>query len=419
MASDRSSDVDLDGLDLFDPALFAHGPPHELFARLRAQAPIHKTPNPHGGHVWSLFRHDDITAVSRDAETFSSAEKGVFLQPDQVAPLDLNRNVLLYKDPPDHSRYRAVLQPFFTPKSVAGMADLVQARVTKVLDEIIEAGRCDFVHDVAVPVALGVLTELMGVPDEDIPRFYEWTERIEQAQRSAEAEQGLGTFVEMAGYLHGQVQAQIEQDADTLVKRLHDAEVDGQSLDENELLTFFALLSFAGNDTTRNTCAAGLDLLLDHPEAMARLREHPEEIENAVEEMLRCSSVVQWFARTATRDTEIRGQQIAAGDLVVLWYGSASRDEAVFEDPEAFDVGRERARSHKAFGGGGRHACLGMHLARLELRTIFAEVLRRMQDIERDGEAERLGSAWANALTALPVRFAPGQRLTDRIPAGS
>lgn len=402
-----AAEPDLEGLDLFDADLFSEGPPHELFARLRAHAPVHKTPNPHGGHVWSLFRHDDITAVSRDAETFSSYEKGIFLQPDQVAPLDLNRNVLLYKDPPDHSRFRAVLQPFFTPKSVAGMEDLVHARVTKVLDEVAGAGRCDFVEDVAVPVALGVLTELMGVPDDDIGRFHAWTEQIEHAQRAPEPSAGLDTFMEMAAYLHEQVQAQLAGDADTLVRRLKDAEVDGQSLDENELLTFFALLSFAGNDTTRNTASAGMLDLLERPAVLARLRAHPQEIEDAVEEMLRHSSVVQWFARTATRDTEIRGQKIAAGDLVVLWYGAASRDEEVFADPDAFDVGRERARSHKAFGGGGRHACLGMHLARLELKTLFAEVLRRMPDIERDGPVERLGSPWANALTRLPVRFTP------------
>lgn len=410
MATTSISDVELEGLDLFDSDLFKDGPPHELFARLRAEAPVHKTPNPHGGHVWSLFRHDDITAVSKDAETFSSSEKGIFLQPDQVAPLDLVRNVVLYKDPPDHSRYRAVLQPFFTPKAVARLEDLVQRRVTKVLDEVIEDGHCDFVEDVAVPIPLGVLTEIMGVPDEDIPKFYKWTELIEKAQRSSEPGQAVDTFVEMAGYLHGSVQAQLEAQQDTLVKRLKEAEVDGQSLDENELMTFFALLAFAGNDTTRNTCANGINYLLDRPDQMARLRENPEAIEGAVEEMLRYSSVVQWFARTATKETEIRGQKIVKGDLVVMWYGSASRDEEVFEDPQTFDVGREKASQHKAFGGGGRHSCLGKHLARLELRTIFADVLRRMPDIERDGEVARLGSSWANALTALPVKFTPGTR---------
>lgn len=411
MATTSISDVELDGLDLFDAELFKDGPPHELFARLRSEAPIHKTPNPHGGHVWSLFRHDDITAVAKDAETFSSYEKGIFLQPDQVAPLDLVRNVLLYKDPPDHSRFRAVLQPFFTPKAIARLEDLVQRRVTKTLDAVIEDGKCDFVPDVAVPIPLGVLTEIMGVPDEDIPKFYAWTEAIEAAQRSLEAEQAVDTFMEMAGYLHEQVQSQLaDAEADTLVKRLHDAEVDGQSLDENELLTFFALLSFAGNDTTRNTCANAMLYLLEHPEEKDKLADDPDKIDAAVEEFLRYSSVVQWFARSATKDTEVRGQKIAEGDLVVSWYGSASRDEEVFDDPDTFDVERSNASKHKAFGGGGRHSCLGKNLAKLELKTIFTDVLRRMPDIERDGEPERLGSNWANALTALPVKFTPGAK---------
>lgn len=404
-----TADVELDGLNLFDPELFAAGPPFELFARMRAESPVHRTPNPHGGHVWSLFKHEDVTAVSKDPATFSSAAKGVFLQPDQVAPLDFVRNVMLYKDPPEHNKYRSVLQPFFTPKAILRMEDAIRARVTKVIDAVIEAGRCDFAADIAVPIPLGVLTEFMGVPEADIPRFFEWTEQIERAQRSPQTCQAVGTFGEMGGYLHEQIQAQLGSGVDTLVRRLHDAEVDGESLDETELLTVFALLAFAGNDTTRNTCATGMLTLLEHPDALAALERDPELMNSAVEEILRYTSVVQYFARTALEDTEIRGRRIAKGDLVVMWYGSASRDEDLFDDPEAFDISRVRP-DHKAFGGGGRHFCLGNQLARLELRVIFAEVLRRMKDIELAAEVTWLGSAWANGLVSMPVRFTPGAR---------
>jgi cholest-4-en-3-one 26-monooxygenase len=389
--------------DLFgDAGLYADGPPHALFAELRRESPVLRTPNPHGGHVWSLFKHADVAAVSKDPGTFSSYERGIFLQPDQVMPLEVNRNVLLYKDPPEHTKYRTILQQFFSPRAVAQLTELVERTVTEALDAV--DGECDFVADIAAPIPLRVLTRLMGVPDDDVPSFSAWTEQIEAAQRSLEPSRAVDTFGAMAGYLHETIQAQLGAGADTLVRRLHDAEVDGESLDDAELLTFFALLAFAGNDTTRNTAATGMLTLLEHPEAMAQLRADEGALPAAVEEILRHTSVVQWFARTATQDTEIRGQAIAAGDLVVLWYGSASRDEEVFADPDVFDLARG-STAHHAFGGGGRHFCLGNQLARLELRVLYREVLRRMPGLALAGPVERLGSSWANALTKMPVRW--------------
>jgi cholest-4-en-3-one 26-monooxygenase len=402
--------VELADVDLMDERWFADGPPHELFARMRAEAPVRWNRLADGSGFWSLTRHADISAVSRDHRTFSSHEKGIFLHPDQVVPLDLTRNLLLYKDPPEHTKYRAILQTAFTPHTVAKLEGVVRARVTKVIDSVIEAGACDFVADIAVPVPLGVLTELMGCPDEDIPRLYEWTEQIEAAQRAPEPSAATEVFVEMAGYLHEQIAAQAAAgDADSLVMRLRNAEVDGQKLDDSEILVFFGLLVFAGNDTTRNTAANGMRLLLEHPEQMAELIADESLIAAAVEEILRLTSVVQWFARTALRPTEIAGQEIAAGEMVVLWYASASRDESVFEHPDRFDIHRAKP-DHKAFGGGGRHFCLGAGLARLELRVLFEEVLRRMREVRLAGEIRRLPSNWANMLTSLPVRFTPGAR---------
>jgi cytochrome P450 len=280
----------------------------------------------------------------------------------------------------------------------------VRARVSHVIDAAVAGDTFDAVQDVAIPIPLGVLAALMGLPDADIPRLYEWTEKIEAAQRAPEPAAALDVFVEMAGYLHEQVARQIEEGTeDSLVIRLRNAEVDGQRLDDTEILVFFGLLVFAGNDTTRNTTANGILTLLEHPQQLARLREDPALIPEAVEEILRFTSVVNYFARTATRDTELAGQPIAEGDKVVMWYCSASRDEAVFADPQRFDIARN-AREHCAFGGGGRHFCLGAGLARLELRVILEELLTRAPALERAGAVSRVPSAWANGLTALPVR---------------
>jgi cytochrome P450 len=278
-----------------------------------------------------------------------------------------------------------------------------------VIDAVIERGACDFVTDVAVPIPLGVLAELMGVPDEDIPRLYEWTEQIEDAQRSPEPAAAMETFAEMAAYLHEQIERQISEGGESLVTKLREAEVEGERLDDNEILVFFGLLVFAGNDTTRNTASSGTLALLEHPEQYGSLRDDPDLVQQAVEEILRFTSVVNYFFRTANRDTEIGGQAIAEGDKVAMWYTSASRDEAVYEDPQRFDVTRSE-QDHKAFGGGGRHFCLGAGLARLELSVLFEELTRRMPDLTLAGEVERLESSWANSLTSLPVSFSPGAR---------
>lgn len=413
MESTAVDTLDLAEVDLLDLGWFEDGPPHELFARMRAEAPVrwnaHELPAGDGDGFWSVTRHADVSAISRDTETFSSHEKGIFLHPDQVVPLDLTRNLLLYKDPPEHTKYRKILQTAFTPRTVAALEDGVRARVTRVIDKVIEQGSCDFAEDIAVPIPLGVLTELMGVADEDIPKFYEWTEKIEEAQRVPEPNAAAPVFMEMAGFLHEQIARQAEAGEDTLVTRLREAEVDGEKLDDSEILVFFGLLAFAGNDTTRNTTATGMHTLLQHPEQLAAMRDDPSIIPAAIEEILRYTSVVQYFVRTATADTEVGGQAIAKGDRLMIWYTSASRDEDVFDDPQRFDITRVKPE-HKAFGGGGKHFCLGAGLARLELKVLFEEVLRRMPDIRADGEIERLPSPWAHMIHKLPVAFTPGAK---------
>ena len=399
--------MSLEEIDVLDPGLFADGPPHELFERMRAEEPVRWNKTKDGGGFWSVTRHEDVSAVSRDNATFSSYEKGIFMNPDQVVPLDLARNLLLYMDPPPHTKYRKVMQTAFVPRTVSRMEDEIRARVTHVIDAIAAAGRADFVQDVAVPVPLGVLAQMMGLPDSDIERLRRWTDGIEQAQLDEEGGTALPVFTEMGGYLHEQIAAQAERGGDSLVMRLKEGQVDDRPLDDNEILVFFALLVFAGNDTTRNTASSGLLALLGHRDQWELLCAEPERIPDAVEEILRWTSVVNYFCRTATRDTTLGGQQIAAGERVMIWYTSASRDDAAAPDPGRFDVTRQSV-DHHAFGGGGRHFCLGAGLARLELRILFEELTRRLPSLELAGEPERLSSAWANSLTKLPIRYRTG-----------
>ncbi len=392
--------------DLIDPQTFADGPPYARFDELRAGPPADTGLGPQGNRLWSVCSHAAIASASRDTATFSSYAAGIFPHSDQVNPLDVNRQLLLYKDPPEHTKYRKILQTAFVPRTVAGLEDRVRAIVTEVLDAVVQRGSCDFVTDVAVPIPLRVLAELMGLPEADVSKLEDWTARIEDAQQSPEPGAAMPVLGEMAAYLAEQIAAQKEAGGESLVTTLAAAEVDGDSLTDAEILVFFALLVFAGNDTTRNTMAGGMLALLSHPDQLELLVAEPERIAGAVEEILRWTSVVNYFCRTATADTELAGREIAEGDKVMLWYAAGSRDPEANEDPERFDVTRAEP-AHMAFGGGGRHFCLGAGLARLELRVTFEEVLRRFADIRLAGEPQRLRSNWANALTSLPIEFQP------------
>jgi cholest-4-en-3-one 26-monooxygenase len=399
----------LPATDLIDPQTFADGPPHALFAELRGGPPADSGLGPEGNRLWSVCSHAAIAAASRDTETFSSYAAGIFPHSDQVNPLDVNRQLLLFKDPPEHTKYRKILQTAFVPRSVAAIEGRVREIVTEVLDAVVEGGHCDFVSDVAVPIPLRVLAELMGLPAADVPQLKDWTDRIEAAQISPEPAQATPVLGEMAAYLAEQIAAQKQEGGESLVTTLAAAQIDGESLTDAEILVFFALLVFAGNDTTRNTMSGGMLALLEHPDQLALLRAEPERVERAVEELLRWTSVVNYFCRTATTDTELSGRPVAAGDKVMLWYPAGSRDPEVNDAPETFDVRRDEP-VHMAFGGGGRHFCLGAGLARLELRVTFEEVLRRLGEVRLAGEPQRLRSNWANGLTSLPIEFTPSNK---------
>lgn len=411
--TDRIDGLDLAEVDLFDPRWHRDGPPHALLARVRREAPVRWNPRPDGTGCWTVLAHADVAAASRDFETFSSWEGGVFLHPDQAASLDVMRNMLLFMDPPQHTQYRQILQRAFTPHAVRQLEGLVLNRCTRAIDAFVERGQADLVSEYAMPVPLGVICDLLGIPDEDIPMFLEWTEQMEESTRAAEPETAMGLLGEQMEYIVGLVaRHQAEGRTDTILETLRGAEVDGRPINDLEIVVFFALLTFAGHDTTRNTTATGMLALLRHPDQLQEIIDDPGLVPAAVEEILRYTSVVHWFARTATRDTELGGVPIAKGDKVALWYTSASRDEALFDDPDRFDIHRDKP-DHDAFGGGGRHFCLGSGLARLQLQVNLEQLTRRLRDLRLAGEAEYIESSWTHALTTLPVTFTPGTRAGD------
>lgn len=405
------ADIDLSQVDLTDLAYFEDGPPYELFARMRAQ------PAPHWNALtgeepgfWSFTRFADIAAISRDSDTFSNNRGGVFTTSEGGAvPLDALRQILLGMDAPVHTRQRKVVHGVFTPRLVARREAHVRNTVTELLDDVIERGSCDFVEDIAVELPLRVIADLLGVPYEDRPKLFEWTNTVSLAQATADKELGLGAIFEMGAYLTDLTAQRKAHPTDDLVSRLITAEIDGESLTDDEVTFFFATLMFAGNDTTRNTASGAMRALMEYEGERRRLIENPGAVPNAVEEMLRWVCSVGYFARVAQRDTEVGGHPVREGERVVMWYSAGSRDPAVNPDPERFDVLREKPQ-HQAFGGGGAHFCVGAALARLELRVLFEELMRRIPDMQFAGPVTRLRTNFLNALTSMPVTFSPGGR---------
>ncbi len=405
LATPDVADVDLNSVDLSDPSWFVDGPPHQLFARMRREAPVHRNEpgNPVIPWFWNVTRAADIELISKDADLFSSYEKGVWFRDNSVAPLDLMRNVLLFKDGPEHVRFRKLLLVAFTPRVVAVLEDSIRARVRAILDRVGPTGAMDVVRDLAVPVPLAVIADLLGAPQSDVGLLLDWTTRLDHGQQDGDTGEGLEALMEMAEYLTELIAGQLE--SDLLVGKLARAEIDGDRLSEEELMLFFGILVFAGNDTTRNTTSAGVRALIEHPDQLRLLAADPSLVPKAVEEMLRYSTVVNYFARTAMRDTVVGGQEIAAGDKLALWYSSGSRDETAFPDPDRFHVGR-RNDMHQAFGGGGRHFCLGAGLARLELRVVFEEFVATIADPRLVGPGVRQATPWINGWESMPIEFA-------------
>jgi cytochrome P450 len=398
--------VDLAEVDLSDPAWFAQGPPHALFARLRAEAPVHHNRTRHLDipNFYSVTRAADIEYISKHPSLFSSENHGILMSENSIAPLDLMRNLVIYKDHPGHTRYRKLINMAFAPRIIAHLDDVVRARISAILDKAAETGTLDVVQDISLPIPLAVIMDLLGAPPKDAPMFAQWTACIEHGARDPEDTQGFEAFMEMGLYLMDMMPSQA--DSDSLVGLLTRAELDGDRLNEEELLMFFAILVFAGNDTTRNATSGGTVALLERPDQLAALRAAPELIPNAVEEILRWTTPLNFFSRTAIADVEVGGVTVPKDERLVMWYASGSRDEALLEGADRFDV-RRPVEFHHAFGGGGRHYCLGASLARLELRVIFEEISRRVLEPRFVTPPVRESSTWVNGWRSIPIEFKP------------
>jgi cholest-4-en-3-one 26-monooxygenase len=394
--------------------LWQDGPPHELFKRMRSECPVHWTPRiteyPEEDGFWSVSTADDIHAVSRDFETYSSERGGVTALTNAIMPLQLIQAMFIGMDPPKHDRLKGLFQRGFTPKRIADHSDEIREIVVSVLDRLEVREECDLVTEVAQPVVARVIGSFMGIPPEDDETWARIMNTMMAAGDPDLNPEGVQSVMERevpelfkrCGEL---IAERRERPTDDLTSVLVHAEFEGQKLEEHEIVMGFFLLMAAGNDSTKATYCSGMRALLEDPAQRQLLLDDPSLIPSAVEESLRMFPAFAHFRRTATRDIELNGQTIREGEKVVMWYVSSNRDESRYEDPDRFDVTRNP--EHQAFGAGGRHFCLGTALARLELQTLFEETLARYPEMELAGTPLFAESPFVNQLKTLPVRLRP------------
>ncbi len=396
-------------IDLLSAASFANGQPHEQFRWLRRNAPVYRHPEPHGRGLWAVTRYHDVRAVGRDPKTYSSYAGGIQIGDADEQSLAGLRNMMLMMDPPQHTRYRQLVSRQFTPHSVQVLRPRIEELAARIIDRVSARGECDLVRDIAGELPSYVIADLMGIPLEDGRRLYELTEKMHASEEAVTQDQRNIASMEMLNYAMGVAEHKRKHPGSDLATQLLNSEIDGDRLTSAEYGLFFMLLINAGGDTTRNLLAAGMLALFDNPEQRRRLQENLDALlPGAVEEMLRYVSPVIHMRRTATCDTELGGIKIGAGEKVVMYYGSANRDETIFTNPDEFDIGRT-PNDHIAFGGGGAHFCLGAHLARLEIQVMLREIFTRLPDIQPAGPPQWLASNFISGLTRLPVKFTAGR----------
>jgi cytochrome P450 len=408
--STPAAELPLDAIHVSDSEHWTDGPPHEIFRRLRSECPVHwseinEYPEEEG--FWSVTRAEDVHAVSRDWETFSSQIGGVTGLTHAI-PLELMQAMFIAMDPPKHDRIKALFQRGFTPKRIAEHEDEIRAIAARVLDRAADRDGCDLVTDVAQPVVSRVIGSFMGIPEEDDAV---WATLMNTTLGLGDEDLAPGGIPQLLAEdlpeiferCRRMIAARRENPTDDLTSVLVHAEIDGERLEEHEIIMGFFLLVAAGNDSTKATYTSAMRALLSDREQMQMLIDDPALVPGAVEEALRMFPAFAHFRRTATRDTEIRGCPVKQGEKVVMWYVSTNRDEDRYTDPDRFDV--HRNPEHQAFGAGGRHFCLGAALARLELEVLLEETLRRFPAMELAGEPRHAVSPFINQLKTLPVRW--------------
>src|SRR5690349_13115630 len=382
----------LDQVNVGDLENWEDGPPLELFKQIRNECPVHWTEKithfPEEAGFWSVTKADHMREVSLDWETYSSERGGITALTNAIIPLELIQAMFIGMDPPKHDRLKQLFQRGFTPKRIAEHEDEIRAIANEVLDRLDGRETADLVEEVAQPVVARVIGSFMGIsPEDDIV----WARLMNNTLGAGEREgpedaalimqQDVPEIFERCKVLIDERRA---NPTDDLTSVLVHAELDGQKLEEHEIVMGFFLLMAAGNDSTKATYCSGMRALLENPDEMRKVLDDPSLVPSVVEESLRMFPAFAHFRRTATRDVELNGQQIREGDKVVMWYVSSNRDESRYSDPDRFDV--ERNPEHQAFGAGGRHFCLGTALARLELKVLFEETLKRYPEMEMAGD---------------------------------
>ena len=388
-----------------------HGYPHPVWTRLRREDPVHYFDRTEGMPFWAITRHEDIVAIGRDPDRFRNGPRIVVdHQPER--PNDFPPT-LIQLDPPKHGIYRKLVNKRFTP----GRLRHLHADIERIAKEIVDSldagggeGECDFVEKVSAPLPIAVIAWLLGVPREDWRLLFEWTNRTIGAQDPdfrAEGKSSLesaeAAMAELFGYFAKLVEEKRKNPADDLVTLFSQLEVDGERIPEVDVLAWCLIIVIAGNETTRNATSGGMLALVEHPDELRKLQANPALLPSEVEEIVRWTSPIIHFARTAAEDCEVRGRKIRKGDVLALFYPSANRDEEIFEDPFVFRVDR-KPNHHLAFGVG-EHYCLGAHLARLELEFAYKHLLPRFEEVELAGPVSRLHSALVGGVKHLPIRY--------------
>lgn len=407
MSAPEIPKIDIISLDQYEQS----GTPHEQFTWLRKNDPVHWHYDPHEGvpGFWAITKHEDIVFVSRHPELFSSAERTSMFSEYSDEDVALHQQMMLFMDPPKHTRQRSYVNRGFTPRMIAQLRGHIEDITHRLIDEVCETGRAEFVRDLAAPLPLQTICELIGTPIEDADFLFEKSNQLvgfddPELHNGPEVAQTAAAEIYM--YAQKIAEERRQNPQDDIATKLLQPDDEGNLLTDDEFNMFVLMLVIAGNETTRTATAGGILSFFEHPDQWERLKADPGLISTAVDEIVRWTSPLNLFRRTATQDVELRGKTIKAGDKVVMFYPSANRDEEIFEDPFVFDIGRT-PNGHIGFGGGGPHYCLGTHLAKTNLTILYRALVERLPDIQPDGPARRLRSNFVNGYKEIPVRFTP------------
>jgi cholest-4-en-3-one 26-monooxygenase len=399
------------GFDLTDPDLYSRRVPMAEFAELRRTAPVwwHPQPRGTGGFddegYWAVTRHADVVAVSRDSDHYSSWENTAIIRHQDGATRDqieLQRFVLLNIDPPQHTQLRGIVSRGFTPRAINDLRSTLSERAGQIMRTALDSGSGDFVTDVAAELPLQAIAELIGIPQDDRRKVFDWSNDMVGYDDPEYTADPAAAAAELVGYAMAMAEDRRQSPRDDIVTKLVNAHVDGGQLSSDEFGFFVILLAVAGNETTRNAISHGMLAFLEHPDQWELFR--AERPESAADEIVRWATPVTVFQRTALSDTTLGGQQVKAGQRVGLFYRSANFDEDVFDEPERFDIMRS-PNPHLGFGGTGTHYCLGVNLAKLEMDLMFNAIADGMPDIKLAGPPQRLRSGWLNGMKSLPVSY--------------